>query len=1062
MAATVSSDRAVTLTISDYSGNWWFKIESWGTCTAASGTTVSNIRGYQAGTYSVWAYDDSSCSNNIASSSFTINAASLTTAVNNDRSVNLTLSNYSGSSWWFKIGHFGGCTAATGTSYNNIRGYASGTHQVTAFTDSNCSFHLATSSFTIPNATLAAAVQTDRSVDLSVTESPSSWWFKITGHGTCTPASGNGFSNIRGYAPGSYPVWSYSNSDCSHFMAAATFTIPDYAPAPASVVGYRGWQLIDVEWSAVTGATGYDVKYWHAWYGWQNAHSNVTGGSETTKKARITLPANSNLGNYHVAVRAIDANGPGLWKESAAIPRVTLIVRASNVTAARATNDNTTINVTWSICDVNATSCNGGTPVTGQLVNLSSDGGATWERVKTLTSYTSGSTVAIASSEVTGGIVGSKSYLVEVGIETRFKTTWVRAAAPVPHVYQTVSNLDNAGTSPNAISSTQRWSAAFTTGSHPAGYTLQSIVVPLARNSGSGALTWTIQTSSTDDDPTPTDTVVTTLTSSSPTSTTYSNFTQTCTTTQTNSCNLEPDTTYFLVATTSSAQYLWRYTVNLSETANPSNNGWSIGKGWYSDYSSNAWGDWATYGDVSKFEVQFKPKPTDLPASRGVSGYRGWNFIDAEWTAVTNATSYYVRYRAAHGNHWMTRATRHTTTSIRLGGIPNYWDYIIQVQAINASGGGAWAESAPVKPVRALQTAASNVQVTRSDGAIAVSWTQCDITQSSCNGGTPVTGWAISISENGGAWTRAKDLTTYTSGSSVTIDTNIDNAKSYQVHVGVITRFKTVWTTASAPVTEILTVDNLADTSATLKIINHSGNWYYKALANGPDISCSTAQSGTTDSLTGLTASTTYTYVAYNDACTTEIARHTFTTKATPVSVSSLGNTAASGRVVGNSSSVHRKAAAQFTTGANTGGYELSSITFKTTASYPVYGTPGDLVVAIYSNGNDNKPNDSSNAWKITLNGSNPTGTGQYTYTCTTTQTNDCTLAASTPYHLVLSAPNATGDHNNYRWETSASGSEVLVPTNNGWSIGESFEHSSGTWGDITNYLSFKVTATAK
>ena len=1031
--------------------NWWFKIESWGSCTAATGTSFDNIRGYKAGTYNVWAYSNSDCSTQIASTTFTITAATLTTTVNNDRSVNLSLSGHN-TSWWFKIGHFGACTATGGNTVSNIRGYASGTHQVTAFTNSGCNYHLATSAFTIPNATLAAAVQTDRSVDLSVTNSPANWWFKITGHGTCTAATGTSFNNIRGYAPGSYPVWSYSNSDCSHFMAAANFTMPPYAAAPASVVGYRGWQLIDVEWSAVAGATGYDVKYWHAWYGTQRAHSNITGGTETTKKARITLPANSNVGNYHVAVRAIDANGPGLWKELAAIPSISITPKASNVTAARKTNDDTTINVSWTICNVNATSCNGGTPVTGQLVNISSDGGATWERVKTLTSYTSGSTVAIASSEVTGGIVGSKSYLVEVGIETRFKTTWVRASAPVPHVYQTVSNIDNAGVSPNILNSTQRWAAPFTTGSHPAGYTLLSVVVPLSLPSGgSGTLTWTIQTATTADDPTPTDTVVATLSGSNPTSTTYSNLTQTCST----ACNLEPDTTYFLVATASGTTFYWRYTGLVGTyTANPSNNGWSIGKGWYSDYSNDAWSDWGTWDDVGKMEVRFKPKPTDLPASRGVTGYRGWGFIDAEWSPVTNATSYYVRYRAAHGNHWMTRATRHTTTSIRLGGIPNYWDYIIQVQAINATGGGAWAESAPVKPVRALQTAASNVQVTRSDGALAVSWTQCDVTQVSCHGGTPITGWAISISENGGAWTRAKDLTTYTSGSAITIDSGIDNTKSYQVHVGVITRFKTVWTTASVPVSKILTVDNLADTAATLKIINHSGDWYYKALS-GPDISCSTAQSGSTDSLTGLTASTAYTYIAYNDACTTEIARHTFTTKATPVSVSSLGNSRNGAQSVGDQTGSLQKAAAQFTVGGNTGGYVLSSVTIEIDN---LNGNTGDMVVAIYSNDANNKPN----ASQITLDGSNPTGAGQYTYTCTTTQTNSCDLTASGKYHLVLAAPNATGSNSHYRWENSASGGEVTVPTNNGWSIGESFTHSSNTWSDIVQYLKFKVTATAK
>ena len=963
LSATVSSDRAVSLTISNYSGsNWWFKIENWGTCTAASGTTVSNIRGYKAGTYSVWAYSDSNCGTQIASTSFTITNASLSTTVNNDRSVSLTLSGYSGGSWWFKIGYFGTCTATSGNTVSNIRGYSSGTHEVIAFTDSGCGFHLATSSFTIPSATLAASVNSDRAVSLTLTGGPSSWWFRING-GSCTGASGSTFSNIRGYAPGSYYAEAFSNSGCNYKITTTTFTIAEYIAAPASVVGYRGWELIDVEWSAVTGATGYDVNYWHAWYGTKRAHSNISGGSETTKKARITLPANSNVGDYHVSVRAIDANGPGLWKESAAIPSISIVPKASNVTAARATNDNTTINVSWTICDVQASWCNGGTPVTGQLVNISSDGGASWERVKTLTSYTSGSTVAIASSEVTGGIVGSKSYLVEVGIETRFKTTWVRAAAPVPHVYQTVSNLANAGTSPNVVMGSQRWANGFTTGSHPAGYTLQSVVTRVQYGgSGSDALVWKIHTATTDTDPLPTSTVVATLSGNTPTSTSYSNFTYTC---SGSGCNLEPDTTYFLVATTSgSTIHFWNYTLDLGETANPSNSGWSINK---SRSSTDGGSTWVTYEEAGKFEVRFKPKPTDLPASRGVSGYRGWGFIDAEWSPVTNATSYYVRYRASQGNHWMTAAKRHTGTSIRLGGIPNYWDYIIQVQAINSSGGGAWAESAPVKPVRALQTAASNVQVTRSDGAIAVSWTQCDITQSSCNGGTPVTGWAISISSDGGAWTRAKDLTSYTSGTAITIDSGIDNSKSYQVHVGVITRFKTLWTSASVPDS----VSNLDETRA--------GNFEILSLS----------------------------------------------------------------------------AATGFTTGSNSGGYTLQSVTVKVES---VLGSPTATVAIHAVSGGD-----PAATATYTLTGpTTPQANAENTWSCVVTATVTCNLDANTNYFLVLSA--ATGSFtDSYSAAITASDAQTNLPTGAGWSIGDAFKRGPGPWDEPgTNTLQFKVTALRK
>ena len=172
------------------------------------------------------------------------------------------------------------------------------------------------------------------------------------------------------------------------------------------------------------------------------------------------------------------------------------------------------------------------------------------------------------------------------------------------------------------------------------------------------------------------------------------------------------------------------------------------------------------------------------------------------------------------------------------------------------------------------------------------------------------------------------------------------------------------------------------------------------------------------------------------------------------VSVSSLDNSRNGLRAIGKVQQVHGKGAAQFTTGGNTGGYDLISVTFQLDGTDPVHGSPGDLVVAIYSNGSNNRPN----ASVTTLDGTNPTGAGQHTYTCSS----NCTLAAGTTYYVYLDAPNATGNDNNYGWETTGSGSETQVPSNNGWSIGESYYHSSNTWTDVPDYFKFKVTAMPK
>ena len=249
--------------------------------------------------------------------------------------------------------------------------------------------------------------------------------------------------------------------------------------------------------------------------------------------------------------------------------------------------------------------------------------------------------------------------------------------------------------------------------------------------------------------------------------------------------------------------------------------------------------------------------------------------------------------------------------------------------------------------------------------------------------------------------------------------------------------------------TAVLTATDVRATTATLAIANRVLGWYYKRIAPSGDTTCHTVVAGTpTASLASLTPGTTYTYTAYGKTgCASADALDTASFTA-GVSVSSLGNARNSSTAVGRLSAVTRKAAAQFTTGGNAGGYVLSAVTIEIDL---LYGNPGDLTVAIYSNGSNNRPN----ASLITLSGSNPTGAGPFTFTCA----GSCALSAGTKYHVLLEAPDATGAHNHYSWETSASANEVTQPSTNGWSIGESYEHSSGAWSDITPYHKFRVTA---
>ena len=70
----------------------------------------------------------------------------------------------------------------------------------------------------------------------------------------------------------------------------------------------------------------------------------------------------------------------------------------------------------------------------------------------------------------------------------------------------------------------------------------------------------------------------------------------------------------------------------------------------------------------------------------------------------------------------------------------------------------------------------------------------------------------------------------------------------------------------------------ITDSTATLTLSNHTGNWWLKRTTPA-DTTCKSKGTTATESLTNLIAGKPYTYEAYNDStCTTRIAQVTFTT----------------------------------------------------------------------------------------------------------------------------------------------------------------------------------------
>ena len=256
------------------------------------------------------------------------------------------------------------------------------------------------------------------------------------------------------------------------------------------------------------------------------------------------------------------------------------------------------------------------------------------------------------------------------------------------------------------------------------------------------------------------------------------------------------------------------------------------------------------------------------------------------------------------------------------------------------------------------------------------------------------------------------------------------------------------------PSGDVLTVESITATTVTLKIENHTGNWWFRETS--PNTGSCTAGDATdyTNELTDLIPGTEYTYKSYDvDTCeaTHEGASVTFTTGG--VSVSNLPHAGASESCfVGYFNGV-KKCATAFTTGDAVKapkGYTLHSVTFRSVGKN---GSPNDFTIALHAT-NGNYPA-SSPVSGATLSGSDPGTAGDYTYTCSGA---GCQLSADTTYYVVMSTSDTSGS-NFYVWRMTLSSSETLTPSDNKWSIADNGLEGP-TLTKSTHVGVFKVSAT--
>ena len=959
-----------------------------------------------------------------------------------------------------------------------------------------------------------------------------------------------------GKTSGNDTLWSgWRNSP-----ASAPFAAPPAPPAaPASVTLNRSCAQFTLSWTPVPGATGYDVNY---------SNNNRKSWHRTLSNVPQTVwifATWSKDKTYTVAVRARNAGGESGWTNSAAAPPPHCEV--GNLRAVTHTTHGAAggaITATWSA----------GHQATAYNVNYRADGGQ-WQRIASNVSETThtgsvtstgGYTVAVQAVSGSGlsqwrnagvawltagsvtptgatltlaghsgawyvkktspspagtcsaSIAGTTHALTTLSANTIYTYTAYSDAACANAIGSaafgtgvSVSNLSETSTG-TGLSITSRFknANAFTTGGHSAGYTLQGVVFKFRDSVGApGSFSAAIHAVSGGN---PAASATYTLSGSS-TPTTAGDYTYTCSGT----CSLDKNTTYFLMALGTSADYeIGRFRLDVtqsdSETNTPSGAGWSIADRAKVKFLDNAWGD---EGQPISFMFQV------IAAENPTLGVSNVTSTTATLTIANHAGEW--RYKADTGPHTACSAaqtgsaalsglTAGTTYTYKAYSDANCADANLLATAAFTVGGesvsnmGEASNGAGIGVTGTFTEA--NAFTTGSYGSgytldrVVIKFRTSPLVDGvvtvaihAATGNSPVASATYTLSGSGNPAT-AGDYTYTCSGTcSLDADTTyflVISGTSAGYSVGYHQLDVTVsdnemntpsdagWSIAnwakfknqSAPWAEevdpiSLMFQVIADKNPTLgasgatasgamlTIDYHSAQWWYMANT-GPHATCQgpvAANTGST-TLTGLSPLATYTYSAYGASGCAD-ANLLATAAAFTTGGVSVSNLSEASDGAGIGVTGTFTEANGFTTGNHGSGYTLDRVVIKFRTSPLVDGV---VTVAIYG-ASGNSPAASATH---TLSGSgNPATAGDYTYTCSGT----CSLDKDTTYFLVVSGTSAGYSVGYHQLDATVSDSETNTPSDAGWSIANraKFKQESNPWAQEFNpiILMFQVVATA-
>ena len=416
---------AVTLTVSEHTGQWWYKSTTSGmtTCTDAGSAASARVAGLTKNTsYTFTAYSNSTCTTAIGTAALpftTLTPTLRADATTNAGEVRLILWSWNVSQdgqWHYKHNQSGAqCSVAQSSINITVSGLTSGTaHVFSAYSDSNCSnLIVAADSSGVtpagnqqaqqgPPASVSSVSAThngdnvtaswpasDGATKYHVTYSDdggASWSLAASEHAETSITINNADSTksyIVGVRAGNDAGWSgWTDSN-----EAPAVDSPQPPGSVGSVSASRSNGSIAVSWNAAAGATKYHVTYT------DNGGQSWSLAALEHNTNSITISGADDDKAYVVGVRAGNDAGWSGWVNSNTVPAVQ--TPPGSVGSVSATHNGGAVSVSWAAAS----------GATKYHVTYTDNGGASWS-LAALEHSTTSITISGADS--------GKSYVVGV------------------------------------------------------------------------------------------------------------------------------------------------------------------------------------------------------------------------------------------------------------------------------------------------------------------------------------------------------------------------------------------------------------------------------------------------------------------------------------------------------------------------------------------------------------------------------------------------------------------------------------------------------------------------